>query len=272
MAGIFKEDDDHVRTKSGKLKFSDKEFREVVVSARTAYRALGTVKRNPTIDEIDAVCTVPMHKIAKIISTESFVKAMTACGINWKQSKGLSAKQQYVLAILTDPNNRRTFESRLKMAGVTNGEYQNWMKQPLFASLINNFSEQAITDHMAQVHNSLLNQADKGNMAAITLYYAMTGRYNPQSQTERDINSVLVQVIDIIQRAGLDQDKLELIAGELKALMSGSVKSDQRELTSFRSEREDLEYSESVVNSDNVVDVEEIEDELPKVEEFSFGD
>lgn len=210
----------------------DEEFRSVCAAARTAYFAAGRI---PTLDEIDAVCDVSTGRIAKVLVKEEFVTVMKASGINWTKNKGLNAKQHYMLMVLTNPNDKRSFEQRLKDGGVTRTEYSAWMRQPAFKSIIEEFAERALGDHMVVAHDSLMKQVEKGNTRAIEFYYAMTGRYSANSQQERDLQAVLTGVIDIIQRNVTDPAVLANIASEMKTLMGAPVRTAGA-LTAYREE------------------------------------
>jgi hypothetical protein len=210
----------------------DEEFRSVCSAARSAYLAKGSL---PTLDEINAVCDVPRGRIAKVMVQPEFVQVMEATGINWRLNKGLTAKQHYVLQIMTNPTDKRSFADRLKDAGVTYVEYKSWMRQPAFASLIENFAQRALGDHLTVAHDSLLKQVEKGNTRALEFYYEMTGVYSKGSQQERDVQAVLTGVIDIIHRNVKDPDVLSSIASEIKVLMGGPV-STPMALTAFRDE------------------------------------
>jgi hypothetical protein len=148
---------------------------------------------------------------------------------------------------MTNPTDRRSFGDRLKDAGVTYVEYKSWMRQPAFASLIENFASRALGDHLAVAHDSLLKQVEKGNTRALEFYYEMTGVYSRGSQQERDVQAVLTGVIDIIQRNVQDQETLALIADEIKILMGGPV-STPMALTAFRDPMgvEDAQFTEVV--------------------------
>lgn len=215
------------------VRIKDEEFRSVCAAARTAWHAKGGL---PTLDEINAVCDVPRGRIAKVLVKSEFIDVMNACGINWKLSKGLTAKQHYVLQVLTNPTDKRAFADRLKDAGVTYVEYKSWMRLPTFVSLIENFAEKTLGDHLTIAHDSLLKQVEKGNVRALEFYYEMTGRYNRGSQQERDLQSVITGVIDIIQRNVTDQAVLANIAEEMKVLMGKPVTNQKLELTDYREE------------------------------------
>lgn len=231
--------------KKRQVHIKDEEFRSVCAAARTAYLAKGSL---PTLDEINAVCNVQRGRIAKVMVEPEFVQVMEASGINWRLNKGLTSKQHYVLQVLTNPSDKRAFGDRLRDAGVTYVEYKSWMRQPAFASLIENFATKALGDHLTVAHDSLLKQVEKGNTRALEFYYEMTGVYSRGSQQERDVQAVLTGVIDIIQRNVQDAGILADIASEIKTLMGGPVTTPMA-LTAFR---EEMGVEDAFVVSDEV--------------------
>ena len=152
--------------------FSRQEFNEVCGAVRTGVR-LGRVRvgATPNLEAINELCTLSKGKIAKVLASEEFLIAMNASGLNFRQFKGLTAKQHYALAVMTNPHDRRSFQTRLKDARISIAEWNGWLKVPLFAEVIDSFAEAALGDHMNNAHLALMQQVDAGNMKAIEFYY-----------------------------------------------------------------------------------------------------
>jgi hypothetical protein len=233
----------------------DSEFRSAVAAARTAYMV-----RNdglaPTIEEVNAVCEVPMHRLGRILSSEEFNVLMTASGIPWKRVKGLSTEQNYMLLILSNPQEKRSFEQCLRDAGVTWTTYKSWMRQPLFSGIIKQLSSQALGDHETVANNALMKKVETGDVRALEFYYRMTGIYDPNATQERDMQSVVAGIVDIMQRNIKDPDLLKIIAGEIKTLMSGGRPGAGEISGSYREEQD-------IVEADEIVE-EQVSDLVPE--------
>lgn len=175
-------------------------------------------KKVPELDQLDGICDVPREKITAVLVHEDFMEAMEATGIPVRDVKGLSIIQHHALVMMTDPNDKRPFHIRLRDAGITSATWKAWLRNPVFASFLEQFYENALGDHMNAAHLSLMNQVDKGNVPALTLYYSMTGRYDPRSQQERDVAVVINGLLEILQRK-LDPNTLSEISDELQVLM-----------------------------------------------------
>jgi hypothetical protein len=225
------------------------ELQAVAGAVRTWY--IGN-RKVPNLDEIDSICSLPRSRITKVLMHDVFLEAMDEAGIPFRKQKGLTAHQHYALMIMTDPNDKRPHHIRLKETGVTGAQWRAWLKNPIFNSFLETFMENALGDHMNAAHLSLMNKVDKGDVRALELYYAMTGRYSASSQQERDVQAVLAGVIEIIQRNVSDQTILSKIADEMRALVGG-----KKELTAYRSEQ--IEEAYVVDDEDN-----ETEDYDPK--------
>lgn len=175
-------------------------------------------KKVPELDQLDGICDVPREKITAVLVHEDFMEAMEDTGIPVRNQKGLNILQHHALVMMTDPTDKRPFHIRLKESGISSATWKAWLRNPVFASFLEQFYENALGDHMNAAHLSLMNQVDKGNVPALTLYYSMTGRYDPRSQQERDVAVVINGLLEILQRK-LDPNTLSEISDELQVLM-----------------------------------------------------
>lgn len=195
-------------------KFNRADFNSVCAAVRTYWMLNRTI---PELDQLDGICDVERKKIAAVLVHEDFMEAMDATGIPVRSKKGLNILQHHALVIMTDPNDRRPFAVRLKETGISSATWKAWLRNPIFASFLEQFYENALGDHMNAAHLSLMNQVDKGNTRALELYYAMTGRWSPNSQQERDLTAVISGLLEILQRK-LDPNLLAEIAEEVSVL------------------------------------------------------
>lgn len=250
--------------KAGSAPIKPYEMSSVCGAVRTWYMGNKTI---PTLEELDAICDISKVRIATVLKSDQFLMAMDETGIPFRKAKGLNGHQHFALMILTDPNDKRPFHERLKQIGVTSTMYRAWLKNPIFASFLTTFMNNALQDHETAAHLSLMNKVDRGDVRALELYYAMTGIYDPQSRQERDIQTVLTAVVEIIQRNVTDQSVLANIAEEIQTLMGGKRKPA---LPAYRSEQvEDAviikdEYGEGVVPDPTgpLVDFEYVEEPM----------
>lgn len=242
----------------------DSEFRSAVSAARTAYM----VKNNgeaPSIEEVNAVCDVPMHRLGRILASDEFNIMMSASGIPWKRVKGLTSEQNYMLLILTNPNEKRSFDQCLRDAGVTWVTYKAWMRQPLFGGIVRQLSQQGLQDWETVANNSLMKKVESGDVRALEFYYRMTGIYDPNATQERDFQGIMAGVIDIIQRNVNDPVALKNIADGIKHLMSGGSSGPAIE-ASYRQEKDADVVDVSEISGVGVpLDSPEPDDDIPNI-------
>lgn len=213
--------------------YNEQEFREVCAAARTAY-IRNRERRVPTIEEVEAVCSLPRKKMLRVMADEQFVNAMESTGINWRKNKGLTSDQHLALLVLTDPNDRRPYHRKLDDIGCTPAKYRSWMRNPLFSNLINEFVSDALDDHKVVADTALMQKVATGDVPALNLYYAMTGIYDPREKQERDVQAVIHQLTDIITRL-VPVEYQAAIAEEI-ARLQGRTKPKPLETRGFRDE------------------------------------
>src|SRR5690348_4832883 len=147
----------------------ERTFRHIVGAANTAYVAVQGI---PSVDQIYDYSDKRVTKatISKVALTDEFKQAMEQRGISWRPDdySGISTEQQYAIQILTDPTHKaKTLQQKLKLAGIPYSVYRNWLKQPTFARHLNNLTEGMLSDHVGDLHTTLMNKALNGDLNAI---------------------------------------------------------------------------------------------------------
>jgi hypothetical protein len=202
---------------------SDRLFREVVSATYTAYIGCRGI---PSIDDIHRYVTkaISKAKISEITLTEEFAKAITSRGIPWNTNEftGISAAQQYAIAILTNPaNQHKKLSTKLQAAGVTYAQYRAWLKQPTFSKYLNDLTEGMLNDHIPDLHTKLMEKALDGDLKAIQYVYELNGRHDPNKQQIQDLNRVVEMLIEVVSRNVTDPTTLTRIANEMQLVMQG---------------------------------------------------
>jgi hypothetical protein len=197
-------------------------FRDIVTMTAMIIRLRGGT--DGVIPELINTGVASREVLDRVINSSQFIVWLKRLGHNWEQRQiqRLTVKQVVLIESLTDPNDKRTFAQKIKAASVTNEEYARWIRIPIFKQYIEEFAESALTNHKTNAIMSLVNQVDRGDMNAIKYYFAMTGRYDPDSRSERDIRDVVIQVIDIITRNVTNPSELQAISGELYNILEGN--------------------------------------------------
>lgn len=194
-------------------------FRNVLAGASAAY----TVHRGvPTVEQINVFCASTKKTISKVISTVEFKTVMKERGFPFDNVK-LSPEQYFAVGIITDPSNRKPLAVKLKQAGITYAQYRGWLKQPHFRDYIGKISEDMLGEHIQDVHTRVVERATNGDMAAIKLYYELTGRHDPQRQQMVDLNGIIGLMLEVITRYVPDTKALQMITTDIDLILSGGV-------------------------------------------------
>lgn len=195
-------------------------FRDVVGSADTAAIKNGGVIPDPV--GVQRYCyNATVEQCREVMLTSEFAWAVQERGYDFTDARGLNAKQHYAIQIICSPLGRKSLMTRLREAGITQKEYNTWMKNPLFAGAVKTYTEDILKNSQHLAHEALLKGLEKGDMKAVEYYNAMTGRYNPAKESQVDVAVVLSQVVEIIQRNVRDPAVLNNIAAEMQLLAAG---------------------------------------------------
>lgn len=179
------------------------------------YVAYTSNRQLPDMVEIQRyVKTVPATIIAKILASDEFTDAAVARGIPWDNFNGLTAEQMLVAQIVTNPTDKRPLRAKLKSAGVTYAQYRAWMHQPVFSQYMNRITEGMLVDHIPDFNTVLTNKALSGDINALKYVNELSGRHDPNRQQVLDLQAIVQNLLEIIQRNVTDPATFQRIAAE----------------------------------------------------------
>ncbi|MFE1145208.1 phBC6A51 family helix-turn-helix protein [Streptomyces rochei] len=166
---------------------------------------------------------VSLKDLDKLKENKLFVASMDSRGIRSK-SEFLSARQLAAASAMLNLTDRRSDEKKLRDLGISTEEFSTWMLNKHFAAYMRDRAEQMVDNSMHEAHMGLMRGVKSGNTASIKLYYEMTGRYNPNAESEVNVRLVIGRVLEAIQRRVRDPKTLNELAVELSqiAIESGS--------------------------------------------------
>lgn len=130
----------------------------------------------------------------------------------------LTARQMAAAAVMLNLTDRRSDEKKLRDLGISTEEYATWMQNNTFAQYMRERSEQLVNNSLHEAHMGLLRGIRQGNTKSIQLYYAMTGRYNPDEEHQVNIRLLIGQVLEAIQKHVKNPETLNKLALELSQL------------------------------------------------------
>lgn len=206
-----------IKTPAG---FTDAVFRNAVAATDGAYRAKGAL---PSVDDcVEFWPKIRQDVYAQLFLTDEFKDALRYRGVEWDENAGLTQEQGFALMKLLDPGDRRSTTSKLKELGIPFARYEAWMKQPLFKQTYLKRSEAMFGDIVPVALMKTMSAVEDGNMRAIELSLAMSGRYDPAAKQVDDMRQVVRAIIESVIRNVPDPKVRESIMSEI-ALHAGTL-------------------------------------------------
>lgn len=140
----------------------------------------------------------------------------------------LSEEQLAVANTLLDGTDTRSEKKKLTDLGVSTAKYQSWLRDPAFQHYIRQRSEGALQDNQHVAHMALIDRVKSGDTNAIKYYNELTGRFVPaiaKNTGGADIGTILIQVLEVIQKFVQDQTIQSLMADELLKISDAHLSS-----------------------------------------------
>lgn len=199
-----------IRTPSG---YSDSAFRNVVAATDTWFRLHG---KFPTVKDVQSlVPRLTQETISGLFITDEFKHAIEYRGVTGDPDSGLTIEQQNAMLLLTNFSDTRSTETKMKQLGIPMARYQAWMKQPLFAGMLRQRTEDLFKNSDMLALNKLMGNMEKGDQRAIEKVLEITGRYNPAQQQIEDVRTILVRIVEAIIRNVPDPEQRRAIIADI---------------------------------------------------------
>lgn len=154
--------------------------------------------------------------VAKTLASPQFKHALRMRGVV-PNATGLTNEQDYFLLVATDPSDGRTLQQKMRALDVSYAKYRAWMRQPVFRSQIEAYSNGLLMDNTASI-TQLARLAGEGDLNAIKYMHTLNGTYNPDRQNQFDAMQVMSMMLDVIARHVKDPAALSAIAGDMRQI------------------------------------------------------
>ena len=149
--------------------------------------------------------------IQKILTNRDFTRAAKLRGLPIDQHGTLSEEQFRALAyVVSQP--KGTLDQHLRKLGIPRMTWANWMQVPIFRDTMNAFAEEIMDSAYPDVVRGLVSAAGQGRVDAIKLHLEMTGRYDPNATSTKDIMAVVRGIIEVITKNVTDPVLLEKLS------------------------------------------------------------
>lgn len=148
---------------------------------------------------------------------EFFKKSLNARGIPVDNSS-LTSRQMAAASLMLNVVDRRSDEKKLRDLGISTEEWSTWMQNKNFAKYMQDRSEALVANSLHEAHMGLMRGVRQGNTSAISLYYKLTGRYDPDQENQINVRLLIGKILEAIQRHVRDPEVLNRLAVEMSQL------------------------------------------------------
>ena len=144
--------------------------------------------------------------------------ALRGINIDPASRDALTPEQIACAQVVLDFSDARPIKKKLTDLGISTQKYNNYLRMPAFQDYLKQRAELLLGDTMHVAHTALLQKVEKGDVNAIKLYYEVTGRHTPSQPNQINVDTVLITVLEAIQRHVKDPLILRAIANEIGAI------------------------------------------------------
>lgn len=127
----------------------------------------------------------------------------------------LSYRQLECIKVLYDPNDMRPDHTKLKKLGIKTTEYEAWRRDPAFLNYAHQRASNLVKDLDDDAYRAFADNVRSGDHNAIKMFFEMKGIYRANDPSVLSLQTVIQQIIDIIQREITDPGQLQRISGHI---------------------------------------------------------
>lgn len=131
------------------------------------------------------------------------------------QKADLDTVKRTAISYILDYHDKRPIRVKLKDLGVTTSQYNDWLKEERFHTLLKRELDARFKNVDIDAQLGLSRLVLDGDLNAIKYYYEFTGKYRPSTETNVNITVVLAKLMDVLVRH-LDSEILDVIANEIE--------------------------------------------------------
>lgn len=202
------------------MALTDKQF-EVINFIEQDYLLNGQI---PTSARMEELGLVGKKAYLEWLNDPQFRRNLVARGVSLgenNKSGALTEEQLTAANVMLDLNDNRSRKKKLSDLKIPTQKWEAWLRDPVFQSYLRARAENLLGDNLHDSHLALVDRVRSGDIAAIKYFNEITGRYIQAGGNNIDLASLLMRIIEIIQRHVTDNDQVSAIADDLLTLASG---------------------------------------------------
>lgn len=188
---------------------------EIICYAEQLYWAEGVF---PSPEAVASGMDCSIELVKSTFDREEFKATMDARGIPLEPSEVLTPMQLLAANLILNLYDERTVRQKLKQVGVKPNQYMGWLGQPAFQQYLQRRSEELFKTSDHDVYRALSKAAGEGDVNAIKLYMEVRGIYNPKMTINVNVETVMVQVVEVIAKHVQDQNVIDAVATDLQQI------------------------------------------------------
>lgn len=171
----------------------------------------------PTPETLRTEFKLTSPGINAILNSDNVKQSFEARGIPTIEGRTLTPEQLTAINTILNFADTRSEKKKLADMKISATTWNGWRQSPAFKEYFLQRTEGILGDSIPDVHMALVDRARNGDLGAIKMVYAMTGRYK-EEQNQLDPKKLLNQVFEIISRHVQDQDTLLSISQDFAKL------------------------------------------------------
>lgn len=193
-------------------------FKRVVSAAFQVFLQTGNFDGG----KIAQLAGLPRATVDFVSATEEFNYALACRGVDTQGRGTITPQQDLALMVLSDIGSKKSWGARLKEAGISQATFTAWMKNPAFARRWNELSEGVLSNYGVALVE-LGRKAGEGDMQAIKLQLAASGRFSESQQAQIDVMAAMNRILEILAKHLADHPEImQAVAQDLSSVVETS--------------------------------------------------
>lgn len=217
------------------------EFTDTEVNLLTEYERLFWLSgQAPSLEALSQVLDVEPATLKGSLGGERVRLALRARGLplpepQQDRAAALSSEQLVLANMILSAFDKRSVREKLKEFNknrakedqISPQKLQAWQRTPAWIGYVTSRAEAEFHGSIHLAYQNVRENVEDGDLSAAKLMLEMTGKYNPRLQVDLDVNFLVTQVLEAVQKHVKDPAILLAISEELEGagVLPGSVPS-----------------------------------------------
>lgn len=178
----------------------------------------------PTHEAISTRLGISSSTVQRSLAKEPCKNVLRDRGITPPEDLDLLSPEQ-ILAVnmYMDVTDRRSMREKLKIIGVTQAQWNAWLRQPTMIKYLEKRGSILFQGVNGMAYAQLTKMVGDGSLDAIKFAWAVNGTYNEKREGDVDIIALLTRIMEVLARH-VKPEVLITVAAELEALGPGAPK------------------------------------------------